>query len=149
MTNVKLLRRTKAKSRKKVDTDKVGKLERMLVSDRGGEVAAAVAALGLGLESAGMDFNDLADAIVARLRPRKPERSNWGPPEPDLNNRQSMAWHSHFHRHHLRDDDRDYVVDALLDRAGFDLGRATTEMMPRLCSIVAKVRAARSAEGGW
>jgi hypothetical protein len=143
----KLPRRTNAKSQKKVDADKVGKLVRMLASDKDGEVLAAVAALKRTLGAGGADINDMADALVAGLKPGKPERVSWEPPPPDLLNWESMSWHCHFHSHRLRDDDRDFVVDVLLGRAGFDLGRATPELMQRLRSIVAKVKAARSAEG--
>lgn len=139
--------RSNATSQKKVHTDKVAKLVRMLASDRDGEVLAAVAALKRTLGAGGADINDMADALVAGLKPRKPAVTSWSPPEPDQLNWQSMAWHCHFHSHRLRDDDRDYLVDVLLGRTGFDLGRATPELMRRLRSIVAKVKAVRSAEG--
>jgi hypothetical protein len=144
-----LPRRTDAKSQKKVDTDKVGKLVRMLASDREGEQLAAVAALRRVLGVAGMDLNDFASAIVVGLKPRTPERTNWEPPPPDLYNWESMAWFCRYWSRHLRDSDREFVVDALLGNAGFDLGRATPELMCRLRGIVDRVKAARNAEGWW
>jgi hypothetical protein len=132
-----------------VDTDRIGKLVRLLASDKDGEVLAAIAALKRLLDVADMDLNDLADVVVAGLKPRAPEKTNWGLPPPDLYNWESMGWWCHFHSHSLRDDDRDYVGDALLGRTGFDLGRATPELMQRLRSIVAKLKAALSADDRW
>jgi hypothetical protein len=140
------LRRTAAKkAAKAIDIGKIGKLMRMLGSDKSGEVLAAVAALGRLLEAADMDFHSLADAVADGLKPSKPARASWEPPDPDLLNWESMAWYCRCWSQHLRGDDLDYVVHALLGRTGFDLGRATPELMRRLRSIVAKVKAARSA----
>jgi hypothetical protein len=132
-----------------IDTDKVAKLVRLLASDRDGEVLAAVAALKRTLGAGGADINDLAAALVAGLKPTTPERTSWAPPPPDLYNWESMAWYCHFHSHRLRDAERGFVVDVLLGREGFDLGRATTELMRRFRGIVAKVKASRSAEVRW
>jgi hypothetical protein len=101
------------------------------------------------LGAGGADINDMAAALVAGLKPRAPERTYEAPPPPDLYNWESMAWYCHFHSHRLRDEDRGFVVEVLLGREGFDLGRATTELMRRLRGIVAKVKAARSAEVRW
>jgi hypothetical protein len=127
-----------------VDTDRVAKLVRLLASDKDFEALAAIAALKRTLDVADMDLHDLADAVVAGLTLRAPERS-WEPSPPDLYNFESMSWYSHFHSRHLPDHDRDYVVGVLLGRTGFDLGRATPELMRRLRSIVAKIEAARGA----
>ena len=132
-----------------IDTDRLAKLVRLLGSDKDGEVLAAIAALKRTLDIADMDLHDLADALVAGLKPRKPERSNWGPPEPDLHNWESMSWFCHFHSRHVQDHDRDYVVGVLLGRTGFDLGRATPELMRRLRDIVGRVQAARRAQDVW
>ena len=141
------LRRIDAKSHQ-VDADKVGKLVRLLASDRDGEVLAAVAALKRTLGAGGADLNDLADALVAGLKPRTPrtpERTpaKWAPPPPDLYNWESMVQFCRFHGHRLRDDDREFVSDVLAGDTGFDLGRATPELMRRLRRIVSDIDAAR------
>jgi hypothetical protein len=143
------LRRSNATPQKKIDTDKVGKLVRLLASDKDGEVLAAVAALKRTLGAGGADLNDVADAIVAGLKPRPPEITRWEPSAPDPYNWESLSWYCRFWSRHLRDNDQDFVVAVLLGRTGFDLGRATPELMRRLRSIVAKVKAARDAEGLW
>ena len=139
--------RTKPKSAKTVDTDKVAKLVRLLASDRDGEVLAAIAALKRTLDIAGMDLHDVAAALQAGLKPRPPEITRWEPSAPDLYNWESLSWYCRFWSRHLRDSDQDFVVAVLLGRTGFDLGRATPELMRRLRSIVAKIEAARGAEG--
>jgi hypothetical protein len=80
------LSRTNAKRAKTVDVDKVGKLLRILSSDKEGEVIAGVAALRRVLEAGNLDLHHLADAAVAGLKPRKPARASWEPPAPDLQN---------------------------------------------------------------
>lgn len=146
-----MMRRTVAKkAATAIDIDKIGKLMRILGSDKSGEVLAAVAALGRVLEITDLDFHSLADAVADGLKPSKPARGTcWEPSEPDLLNWESMSWYCRFHSHRLRDDDREFIVRVLLGRTGFDLGRATTDLMHRLRSIVAKVKAARSAEVRW
>jgi hypothetical protein len=145
------LRRTAANNAAKaIDIGKIGKLMRVLGSDKSGEVLAAVAALGRVLETAGMDFHTLADAVADGLKPRKPARgTSWEPSDPDLLNWESMSWYCRFHSHHLRDDDREFIIRVLLGRTGFDLGRATTDLMHRLRAVVSNVKAARGAEPRW
>jgi hypothetical protein len=128
-----------------VDADKVAKLVRLLASDKDGEVLAAIAALKRTLVIADMDLHDLADALVAGLKPRSTERTSWEPSPPDLHNWESMSWYCRFWSRHLRDGDREYIANVLLGRTGFDLRRATPELMRRLRDIVGRVEAARSA----
>ena len=145
------LRRVDAKSHQ-IDTVKVAKLVRLLASDKDGEVLAAVAALKRTLASGDADLNDLADSILAGA-PRKPRAprapAKWAPPTPDLHNWESMAHFCRFHGRHLRDDDREFVADVLAGDTGFDLGRATPELMRRLRRIVAEIEAARDAADWW
>lgn len=143
------IRLTAAKAAKSIDIGKISKLMRMLGSDKSGEVIAAVAALGRVLDAADMDFHRLADAVADGLKPYQPARASWEPPPPDLHNWESMAWYAFYWHRHLPDHDAEFVRHALLGRVGFDLGRATPELMRRLRSIVAKVRAARVAEDVW
>jgi hypothetical protein len=137
-------------TQKTIDIEKVGKLVRLIASDRDGEVLAAVAALKRTLAAGGADINDMAAAIATGLAPRAPAKppQHWGPPDPDLDWWQSMAWYGHANARYLRDDDRDYVQGVLLGR-NFDDGRADAHMMRRLREIVAKVKAARCAEDAW
>jgi hypothetical protein len=146
--------RTIQKPTRAVDTDKVAKLVRMLASNHDGEVIASVVALRRTLGAAGLDLHDLADAAVAGLQPRSTakqhsHRTSWEPPPPDCDNWESMSWWLRYNSRYLHDDDRDYVIRALLGRTGFDLGRATPELMRRLRNLIAKVEAARSAEDRW
>ena len=143
------IRQTAAKAAKPIDISKIRKLMRMLASDRSGEVVAAVAALGRALNAADMDFHDLADAVAEGLRPCQPTNASWEPLPPDPHSWESMAWYAFYSHRHLPDHDTDFVRHALLGRVGFDLGRATPELIRRLRSIVAKVKAARIAEDVW
>jgi len=142
-----------AQSRNKIqpiDTDKVAKLIRLFGSDRDGEVLATVGALKRTLHVAGMDLHDLADAVVAGFRPAKPpERTKREPSPPDLYNWESMCWYCQRGSRYLSDDDRRYIDEVLLEREGFDLGRATPELMRRLRDIVGRVQAARRAQDVW
>jgi hypothetical protein len=138
----KLPRRSRKRSAE-IDTDKVGKLVRLMLStDRDGEALAAVGALKRALDVAGLDCHAVADAIEAGLRPM-PQRpaSTWGPPEPDLTNWQSMCWFLHFHRDRLRGDQRERVADYLLGTA-FDEyeGVCTAEHLRELRQLVAIIR---------
>jgi hypothetical protein len=142
-------RLTAAKPAKPIDIGKISKLTRMLGSNKSGEVVAAAAALGRALDAADMDFHDLADAVADGLKPSQPARASWEPSPPDLHNWESMAWFAFYSHRHLPDHDTDFVRHALLGRVGFDLGRATPELMRRLRSIVAKIKAARTAEDVW
>jgi hypothetical protein len=133
-----------------VDVDKVAKLVRLaLSSDQPGEQTAAIAALKRALDIADLDLHDLADAVVAGLKPRAPEKP-WGPPPPDLTNWQSMGWFCHFHSRSLQDHDRGFVADVLLGSDDvFDCGRATPELMGRLRRIVSGLQSARIADDRW
>jgi hypothetical protein len=139
------LRRSNATPQKKIDTDKVGKLVRLLASDKEGEVLAAVAALKRTLGAGGADINDMADAVETGFKPKRQQPTRWTPPAPDPDYWESLAWYAHFHRHHLATSDKDYVYDVLLGQH-FDCGHADAAMMARLRSIVAKVEAARDAD---
>jgi hypothetical protein len=140
----------------KIDTDKLGKLIRLLGSDKDGEVLAAVGALRRALRADGRDLHDLADAVALGLKPstipalsptpaRRPQsRPAWAPPDPDLDNWESMAWYAHFHRWRLRTEQRERVADYLLGVAfGDNDGRCAEWHMRELRSIVAAVRSAR------
>jgi hypothetical protein len=143
--------RTNPKSAKTVDTDKVATLARLIASDRDGEVLAAVAALKRALSDGGADINDMAAAMVAALKkPRRQPPTRWAPPAPDETSWESisMAWWAHYHRSRLSTSDKDYVHEIQMGHH-FDCGRADAAMMWRLRNIVAKAKAARSAEDAW
>lgn len=130
-------------ARQEFDADKLGKMVRLLASDKDGEVLAAVAAIGRSLLAAGMGFGDLASAMESGFkRPKRSAPAKWTPPEPDLSSWEAMAWYAHFNRHHLTTGDRDYVQEVLLGQH-FDCGRADASMMFRLRSIFTKVRTAQ------
>jgi hypothetical protein len=157
----------RAESRNKnqpLDTSKVAKLVRLLGSDKDGEILAAVPALRRTLGVAGIDLHGLADAITVGLEPRratkpspkpskpakqaKPPRKTpkpkWEPDEPDLLNWQSMCEYCTFYKSRLNDIDRTYIARVMSCETGFDLGRATPELMRRLRGIVAAVDASRN-----
>jgi hypothetical protein len=142
-------------SRKKQIDTKIGKLIRLLGSDKDGEVLAAVGALRRALRADGRDLHDLADAVALGLKPsttpassptpaRRPQsRPAWAPPDPDLDNWESMAWYAHFHRWRLRTEQRERVADYLLGVAfGDNDGRCAEWHMRELQSMVAAVRSA-------
>jgi hypothetical protein len=144
---------------RRIDTDKIAKLVRLLGSDKDGEILAAVAALQRTLDIADLDLHDLADVIAVGLQPRKPPKKpskqaktskptkpKREPHEPDLLNWESMAQYCRFYKR-LNDLDQDYIDRVLLGQTGFDLGRATQELMRRLRGIVASVDASRDADG--
>jgi hypothetical protein len=136
---------------RKLDTKKVGKLVRLLSSDRDGEVIAAVAAIKRALDIADLDLHDLARAVADGFEKPKPQKrapAKWSPPAPDIEFWESMAWWSHYNRKHLSTSDRDYVHDVLLGRH-FDCGRADASMMRRLRNIVAKIEAAKADDDRW
>jgi hypothetical protein len=140
-------------AKKAIDVDKLAKLLRLLASNHDGEVLGAVGALKRALAAGGSDINEMAAAIAAGLTPGAPAKpqqqpTRWVPPAPDTTYWESMAWWAHFYRQHLSTTDRDYVHGTLLGE-NFDCGRADAHMMRRLRDIVAKVKAARSAEAGW
>jgi hypothetical protein len=132
---------------RKLDTKKVGKLVRLLASDKDGEVLATVAAIKRMLDVADLDLHDLADAVRAGFRKPQKQRqpAKWTPPAPDTDFWQSMAWWAHYHGHRLPTSDRDYVHDVLLGRH-FDCGRADAAMMRRLREIIAKIEAAQAGD---
>jgi hypothetical protein len=66
--------------------DRLGKLLRMLSSDRDGEVLAATAAIKRTLATEGLDIHNLADALC-QPTPRADAKAHW--PEAD-----STDWHS-------------------------------------------------------
>jgi hypothetical protein len=57
-----------------VDPSRVGKLVRMLSSDRPGEAGAAAAALNRTLNAGGLDIHHLADLVEAAL-PNQPQQT--------------------------------------------------------------------------
>jgi len=138
-------------SRKK-DTGKIGKLIRLLGSDKDGEVLAAVGALRRALRADGRDLHDLADAVALWLNqlPPAPEpapqrswsRSSYAPPNPDPDNWETMCWYLHYFRFQLRKEDREKVADYLLG-VGFFEGRCTEGDLRYLRRLVASVQAAR------
>jgi hypothetical protein len=130
-----------------VDIDRIGKLVRLLASDKPGEVLATVAAINRTLDIAELDFHDLADVVTAGFKKPTKQRqpAKWAPPAPDPDYWESLAWYAHFYRQHLSDPDKGYVADVLMGR-NFDCGRADASMMWRLRNIVAKIEAAREAD---
>jgi hypothetical protein len=139
-----LLRRSRKKSTP-IDPTKVGKLVRMLSSDRPGEVVAAAAALKRTLEAGGLDIHDLASAVESGLKPAPPpQRRSLAPPSPNLDDWQSVSWWLHWHRHQLRKEQREFVADMLLGQGdAFDCGQVCTWAIAELRSIVAMIQAAR------
>jgi hypothetical protein len=153
---------TVERNRSDLDTEKVAKLVRLLGSDKDGEVLAAVAALKRTLGVAGIDMHDLADVITVGLEPRSPPKKpskpakpakpsqpakpKWEQHDPDLFNWQSMCEFCRFYSRRLTDLDRDYIARVLSGQTGFDLGRATPELMRRLRGIVDAVNASRDAD---
>jgi hypothetical protein len=143
----KLPRRSRKKSAP-IDAGRIGKLLRMLSSDKDGEVIAAVGALKRTLAAGDLDLHDLADAVEAGLggqhqQPPADQRRTWGPPAPSGDDWQSMAWFCHHHRFELRKDDREFVADCLLGVAFYDYeGRCVQWHLQELRRIVASLRAA-------
>ena len=136
-----LPRRLRVKSSDVIDTTKISKLLRLLGSDKEGEVLATVGALKRALAAVGKDFHDLATAADSGFKPPAPAL---GPPSPNLDDWQSMAWWLHWHRHQLRVEQRELVADMLLGQGdGFDCGRVQTWAIDELRSMVAIVRVAR------
>lgn len=146
MTTQKLPRRSRVKkSAAEVDVGKVGKLIRLLASDKPGEVVAAASALQRTLQASGRDLHDIADIVEAGLRPAQPRQLS-GPPAPNLDDWGSMAWWCHHHRHRLPVHQRELVEDLLLGRGdGFDDGQICSWAVQELRALVARVRAAEVA----
>ncbi len=61
-----------------VDPARIGKLVRLLSSDRPGEAGAAAAALNRTLEAGGLDIHSFADLVEAAL-PKQPEQTTLFP----------------------------------------------------------------------
>jgi hypothetical protein len=80
----------------------IGKLIRLLASDRDGEVVASARALHRTLRNAGLDFNDLAQMIEAPTRPYQ------GTADPD-SDWCAMARACAEHVHELSDRERSFV----------------------------------------
>jgi hypothetical protein len=141
------VRTTKAKHAE-VDTGKLGKLIRLLGSDKPGEVTAAVGALRRALASSNLDMHDLAAAAERGLQPptkpsQQPSRAvGWGPPLPSPNDWQAMCWWLHYHRLRLRKDEAERVADLLLGVGFEDDGRIREWQIEELRAMVARVRAA-------
>ena len=134
-----------------IDVNKLKKLVTLLSTDQDGEQLGAVAAIQRVLAVAGLGFGDLADAVATGLMPRRTKAvASWSPPEPDLDSWEAMAWWCHYHRHHLRDGDKQYLHEVLLgDPRHFDCGRVPRHTMDHLRGIVAKIRAAQRADNDW
>ncbi len=136
----KLPRRSRKKSTE-IDPSKIGKLIRLLSSDKPGEVAAAAAALTRLLQAGGRDWHDVADLVEAGLRPEQPRNlpeRTWGPPSPRADDWQSMCWFAFHHRFDLRPCDREFIEDCLLGR--FDDGVVTEWHLQELRRIVAGIK---------
>lgn len=131
-----------AKKKLEIDTNKIGKLIRLLGSDEAGEVVAAAAALKRALAAKGKDLHDLADAVENGLRPqRRPRPMSWSPPAPPLDDWERMAWYLHFHRYELQSEQRERVADYLLGTAFDDTyGRCTDWHLDELRSLVKIIR---------
>jgi hypothetical protein len=142
-----LTRRTRTKRQRgpKIDHTKIGKLVRLLASDKAGEVVATADALKRTLEAGGLDLHDLADIVEAGLR-RPAERqqhhpTSWAPPLPSTDSWQDLAWYCHFHRDQLRGQDRERVADYLLGQAFNDTGgRCLNWHLEELRGMVASIR---------
>ena len=146
MTSRRMIR---AKRAPKIDHTKIGKLLRLLASDRPGEVVAAAGALKRTLEAGGLDLHDLAAAAERGLCQPPVERqqrhlTSWAPPLPSSDDWQGMCWYLHFNRDQLRKEQREFVADMLLGQGdAFDCGRVCIWAITELRSLVAIVQAAR------
>lgn len=144
-TTQNLPRRSRVKkSAAEVDVGKVGKLIRLLASDKPGEVVAAASALQRTLQASGRDLHDVADIVEAGLRPaaQPPRAACWGPPLPSPHDWVSMSWYLHYHRHQLRSDQAEFVADMLLGQGdAFDDGRILNWAVNDLRAMVARVQA--------
>ena len=91
---------------------KIGKCVRLLASSQKGEVLAALAALNRTLNSADLDFNDLAAAVELGLRPRaKPEEPE--PAKPSLSNLDMALWVRDNHAADLTAKERDFIASCI------------------------------------
>ncbi len=138
-------RRSPAK-RVEIDASKVGKLLRLLGSDKPGEVAAAAAALSRTLQAAGLDLHDLAVVAERGLQPEQQplqqrQRGSCGPPLPP-DDWSAMAWWLHFHKIHLRKDQAEFVAGLLLGVGFEDDGRIREWQLQDLRTMIGLVRAA-------
>ncbi len=136
----------RGKSAAAINYTKLAKLVRLLGSDKTGEVVAAAAAIRRTLEAGGSSVHAPAAAIEAmpagRPAGRQP-RVGWGLPEPYPSNWEAMAWYCHFHRHRLRESQRQRVADLLLGRAFSDNDdRCASWHLQELRCLVAAVQAA-------
>jgi hypothetical protein len=132
-----------------IDAGRVGKLLRLMLStDRGGEALAALSALKRTLEAGGLDLHGLADAVESGLRPAQStgsdlSRSTWGPPLPNPNDWQALAWYAHYYRHDLPGHQREFVADCLLGAGdAFEDGQIRVSAVRELRRIVAGIRQA-------
>ncbi|MCP3397825.1 MULTISPECIES: hypothetical protein [unclassified Bradyrhizobium] len=146
------MNRQPRRSRKKaseVDPTRIGQLLRLaLSSNQTGEAVAAIAALKRTLGAAGLDLHDLAGAAERGLQPQYQQqqprqRGSWGPPEPSLDDWNSMAWWCFHHRYRVPVHQRELVEDLLLGRGeGFANGQICRWAISELRAIVVSVRAA-------
>jgi hypothetical protein len=149
MTSRRMIR---AKRAPKIDHTKIGKLLRLLASDRPGEVVAAAGALKRTLEAGGLDLHDLAAAAERGLCQPPVERqqrhlTSWAPPLPSTDNWQDLAWWLHWHRQELRGDQRERVADYLLGTAFNDTdGRCMAWHLDELRGMAASIGRRKGSE---
>jgi hypothetical protein len=145
----KLPRRRTSSRKKSVCPDKIGKIIKLLASDKDGEALAAARALKRALAANGMDFHDLAGAVEAGLKPAPPPQraTTWSPPLPNASDWQSLAWWIHWHRQQLCSDQRERVADYLLGQAFQDTdGQCMAWHLDELRGIAASIRRREGAE---
>jgi hypothetical protein len=145
MTKLPRHRSTSRRHSSAFDVRKIGKLIRLLGSDKAGEVVAAAAALRRSLAAGGRDLHDLAEAAEAGLQhphTRLQPRTSWSPPLPSLRDWQAMAWYAHYHADILNWQEREFVADMLLGQGeGFDDGAVCDWALRDLRSIVGRLQA--------
>lgn len=119
---------------------RLGKLVRLLASDKPGEVTAAVAAINRALRSAGLDIHALAEIvdrspIVPRQSPDSPTATSDDNERPWRNIRSWCADHDEF----LTDRECEFISSLAHWR-----GRPTEKQMNWLLLIEQKIRARQS-----
>ena len=90
-------------------TDKLGKLIRLLSSDRDGEVLAAASAIKRTLAAEGSDIHALADTLC-RLQPQRREESR-RPRHEDSNDWHGIACECQEHGGRLNQREQNFVAD--------------------------------------
>jgi hypothetical protein len=118
-------------------SDKLGKLIRMLSSDKDGEVLAAALAIKRTLAAEGSDIHALADALCRRQLQRKEEPRRPPPPPPREDRWHDMACECQAHSERLSQREQNFIGDMV----GWTAFREPTQKQQAwLLSIHTRVR---------